>query len=143
MAGEFVVVNRHLVRRLIDLGLWNAETRDAIVAADGSVQGIAGLSDHDKAVFKTAWELRQKALIDLSADRGPFVCQSQSLNLFVTEPTFKKLSSMHFYAFRKGLKTGMYYLRTQSASKPVQITIAAAAAAQPPKEPEECLMCSA
>lgn len=150
MAGEFVVINRHLIKKLLDLGLWNNATRDAIVAAGGSVQGVEGLSERDKAVFKTAWELRQKSLIDLSASRGPFVCQSQSLNLFVTEPTFKKLSSMHFYAFRKGLKTGMYYLRTQSASKPVQVTLAKPAplAAKPAaaarcEEDEGCLMCSA
>lgn len=155
MAGEFVVINRHLIKKLLDLGLWNNATRDAIVAAGGSVQGVEGLSERDKAVFKTAWELRQKSLIDLSASRGPFVCQSQSLNLFVTEPTFKKLSSMHFYAFRKGLKTGMYYLRTQSASKPVQVTLAkpSATLAQPAplaakpaarcEEDEGCLMCSA
>jgi ribonucleotide reductase alpha subunit len=117
------------------------------------VQGVEGLSERDKAVFKTAWELRQKSLIDLSANRGPFVCQSQSLNLFVTEPTFKKLSSMHFYAFRKGLKTGMYYLRTQSASTPVQVTLAQPAtlaqpsaptlAVQQPEDENGCLMCSA
>ena len=151
MAGEFVVINRHLIKKLLDLGLWNNATRDAIVAAGGSVQGVEGLSERDKAVFKTAWELRQKSLIDLSASRGPFVCQSQSLNLFVTEPTFKKLSSMHFYAFRRGLKTGMYYLRTQSASTPVQVTLAQPsgplaakpAAAARCEEDEGCLMCSA
>jgi len=135
MAGEFVVVNRHLMKKLLDLGLWNRATRDAIVAADGSVQGLQGLSDRDKEVFKTAWEIKQKALIDLAADRGPFVCQSQSLNLFVTEPTFKKLSSMHFYAFKKGLKTGMYYLRTQAASRPVAVALES--------ETAECVMCSA
>jgi ribonucleotide reductase alpha subunit len=145
MAGEFVVVNRHLVGALVKLGLWTDSVRRALIANNGSVQKIEGIPDHVKEVFKTAWEIKQKALIDLSADRGPFVCQSQSLNLFVTEPTFKKLSSMHFYAFKAGLKTGMYYLRTQSASMPVAVSLPAAnpRAAAAEEDPAECLMCSA
>jgi ribonucleoside-diphosphate reductase alpha chain len=138
MAGEFVVVNRHLIDALVRLGLWTEDVMRALIANNGSIQKIQGIPDDVKEVFKTAWEIKQKALIDLSADRGPFVCQSQSLNLFVTEPTFKKLSSMHFYAFKAGLKTGMYYLRTQSASMPVAVTLQG-----PEDASEECIMCSA
>jgi ribonucleoside-diphosphate reductase alpha subunit len=132
LAGEFVVVNRHLIRELLELGLWNDELKNKIIASHGSVQDIPEIPVALKAVYKTAWEIKQKALIDMAADRGAFVCQSQSLNLFVSSATFAKLSSMHFYAWEKGLKTGMYYLRTQAAANPVKFTL----------EPKACETCS-
>lgn len=122
LAGEFAVVNRRLVRDLLARGAWTPELKNRIVANDGSVQGLEVPEDL-QTLYKTAWELPMKALIDLAADRGPFVCQSQSLNLFVAEPTFKKMSSMHFYAWSRGLKTGCYYLRTKAAARAVQVTV--------------------
>lgn len=124
LAGEFALVNKWLVNDLMARGLWTKGIKDAIVAREGSVQDVSGVPDDLKRLYKTAWELSMKTLIDMAADRGAFVCQSQSLNLFVAEPTFKKLSSMHFYAWRRGLKTGVYYLRTRPAAKAVQVTIA-------------------
>ena len=123
LAGEFAVVNRRLVRDLLDRGAWSTDLKNRIVANDGSVQGLADVPADLQGLYKTAWELPMRVLIDLAADRGPFVCQSQSLNLFVGEPTFKKLSSMHFYAWRKGLKTSQYYLRTKAAARAVQVTV--------------------
>jgi ribonucleoside-diphosphate reductase alpha chain len=109
------------------------------------VQGLAEVPADLQAVFKTVWEIKQKTLIDLAADRGLYVCQSQSLNLFISDPTYPKLTSMHFYAWRKGLKTGIYYLRTRAAVGAQQFTVdptAAAAAAKPKEEEKECLLCS-
>lgn len=132
LAGEFAVVNKHLVRDLEARGLWTTEMKNAIVARDGSVQAIAAVPDDLRALYKTAWDLSMKTIVDMAADRGAFVCQSQSLNLFVAEPTFKKLSSMHFYSWKRGLKTGCYYLRTKPAARAVQVTVPAA----------ECVACS-
>lgn len=123
MAGEFILVNRHLVRELQALGLWTEAIRTEIIVRDGSVQGIAAIPDHIRAVYKTAFELSQKVLIDQAADRGAFVCQSQSLNLFADNPDYKVLTSMHFYAWRRGLKTGVYYLRTRAKARAQQFTI--------------------
>ena len=123
LAGEFAVVNRHLVARLEELGLWTEEVRQQIVAANGSVQRIAQIPEDVRAVFKTVWELSMRVLIDLSADRGLFVDQSQSLNLFVAEPSHQKLTSMHFYAWKKGLKTGQYYLRTRPAADAIKVAV--------------------
>ena len=128
LAGEFFVLNPHLQRELQSLGLWSRETRDAILAAGGSVQGVSQLPPWLRAVFKTAWEMSQRTLIDLAAERGPFICQSQSLNLFLKEPTFAQLTSMHFHAWHRGLKTGMYYLRSQPATEAIQFTLGSAAA---------------
>ena len=133
LAGEFAVLNRRLVRDLLDRGVWTTDLKNQIVARDGSVQGLVEVPADLQALYKTAWELPMKALIDLAADRGPFVCQSQSLNLFIAEPNFKKLSSMHFYAWRRGLKTGCYYLRTKPASRAVQVTV---------NMPDPCVSCS-
>lgn len=130
LAGEFVVVNKHLVRDLLERGLWTAELKNAIVANDGSIQGL-DVPDEIKALYKTAWDLSMKTVIDMAADRGRFVCQTQSMNLFVAEPNYKKLSSMHFYSWTKGLKTGCYYLRTKPAARAVQVTV------------EPCVACSA
>jgi ribonucleoside-diphosphate reductase alpha chain len=123
LSGEFIIVNKHLLRDLVQLGLWNNNMKNAIIAANGSIQSIPGIPDDVKALYKTVWEIRQRTLIDMAADRGAFICQSQSLNLFVDSPTTGKLTSMHFYAWKKGLKTGMYYLRTQAAAQAVQFTV--------------------
>lgn len=124
LAGEFFVLNPHLQRELQALGLWDRSMRDAIMAAGGSVQGIAAIPQLLRDVFKTAWEMKQRTLIDLAAERGAFIDQSQSLNLFLKEPTFAQLSSMHFHGWRSGLKTGMYYLRTQPATEAIKFTLA-------------------
>ncbi len=123
LSGEYIVVNKHLLRDLIRLGLWNETTKQQLMAANGSVQNIPGIPDDLKALYKTSYELSQKVIIDMSADRGAFICQSQSLNLFVESPNFGKLSSMHFYAWQKGLKTGMYYLRSKAAVDPIKFTL--------------------
>ena len=123
LSGEFIVVNKHLLKDLIRLGLWDNELREMLIAANGSVQHIEGLPEEIKGMYKTAYEISQKAIIDQSADRGAFICQSQSLNLFVESPTVSKLTSMHFYAWQKGLKTGIYYLRSKSAVDPIKFTL--------------------
>ena len=123
LAGEFVVVNRHLVADLMAAGLWTPEFKERIIAANGSIQGLPEVPQHLKERYKTVWEIKQKTLIDMAADRGAYICQSQSLNLFVQEPTIAKLSSMHFYAWRRGLKTGIYYLRTKSAVQAIKFTV--------------------
>lgn len=123
LAGEHIVVNKHLMRDLVRLGMWNEEMREAIMAANGSIQGIEDIPQEVRDVYKTAYEISQKVIIDMSADRGAFICQSQSLNVFMEAPTFAKLSSMHFYAWQKGLKTGMYYLRSKAAVDPIKFTL--------------------
>jgi ribonucleoside-diphosphate reductase alpha chain len=123
LAGEHIVVNKHLMRDLVRLGMWNDEMREAIMAANGSVQGIEDIPQEVRNIYKTAYELSQKVILDMAADRGAFICQSQSLNLFMEAPTFSKLSSMHFYAWQKGLKTGMYYLRSKAATDPIKFTL--------------------
>jgi ribonucleoside-diphosphate reductase alpha subunit len=123
MAGEFAVVNKHLVAALEQRGLWSEAVRQSIVAANGSVQGIPDVPVDVKALFRTAWEMSMRSLIDMSADRAPFVDQTQSLNLFSAAPTHKSLSAMHFYGWRRGLKTGMYYLRTRAGGSAVKVTV--------------------
>ena len=123
LSGEFVVVNKHLLKDLMNLGLWNENMKQRIIAANGSVQNIDEIPPNLKEIYKTVWEIKQRTLIDMSADRGAFICQSQSLNLFVEQPNFAKLSSMHFYTWKKGLKTGMYYLRTKAATDAVKFTV--------------------
>ena len=127
LSGEFIVVNKHLLRDLTDLGLWNDELKNKLMAANGSVQGINEIPDNLKELYKTVWEIKQKAIIDMAADRGAYICQSQSLNLFIENPNFAKLTSMHFYAWKKGLKTGMYYLRTKAARDAIKFTVENAA----------------
>jgi ribonucleoside-diphosphate reductase alpha subunit len=131
LAGEFVVVNKYLVEDLKKIGMWSKEMRDLMIKAGGSIQNIIEIPDELKQLYKTVWEISQKCIIDMAADRGRFICQSQSMNLFVEAPTFAKLSSMHMYAWKKGLKTGMYYLRTKPKAKAIQFTL----------EPE-CVACS-
>jgi ribonucleoside-diphosphate reductase alpha chain len=125
LSGEYIVVNKHLLKDLIELGLWTEEIKEQLMAANGSVQGIQDIPQDIKELYKTAYEIKQRHIIDMSADRGAFICQSQSLNLFVENPTFAKLTSMHFYAWKKGLKTGMYYLRSKAAVDPIKFTLSA------------------
>lgn len=123
LSGEYVIVNKHLLKDLINLGIWDNEMKEKLMASNGSVQDIPEIPDNIKELYKTVWEISQKVIIDMSADRGAFICQSQSLNLFVESPNFGKLSSMHFYAWNKGLKTGMYYLRSKAAVDPIKFTL--------------------
>jgi ribonucleoside-diphosphate reductase alpha chain len=125
LSGEYIVVNKHLLKDLVSLGLWSQETREILIAANGSIQHIDGIPQEIKNLYKTSWELSMRTLIDMSADRGAFICQSQSLNLFMESPTPKKLTSMHFYAWERGLKTGMYYLRIRPAVDPIKFTLSA------------------
>jgi ribonucleotide reductase alpha subunit len=134
LAGEFIIVNKHLIKELLEINMWNESIKDNIIKNRGSVQQIIGLPDSIKEKFKIVWELSMKDIIDMSSDRGAFICQSQSLNLWVEDPDYKTLTSMHFYSWNKGLKTGMYYLRRKAKHQPQQFTI----------EPDdnECEMCS-
>lgn len=142
LAGEFIVVNKHLVRALLEKGLWSDELKNKIIGNNGSVQGLAEVPEEIQKVFKTVWEIKQKTLIDMAADRGPYICQSQSLNLFLGDPDYRKLTSMHFYAWRKGLKTGIYYLRTRAVASAQKFTVEPVQQIQAKQEPAECLMCS-
>ena len=123
LSGEFIVINKYLINDLISKGLWNKELKDTIILHEGSVQNIPEIDDEMKGIYKTAWEIKQRNIIDMSADRGQYICQTQSLNIFMEEPDFQKLSSMHFYGHSKGLKTGSYYLRTRPKAKTQQFTI--------------------
>jgi len=123
LSGEFVVVNKHLLKDLVELNLWNDDMKNRIILHNGSIQDIEEIPAPIKEIYKTVWEIKQRTLIDMAADRGAYICQSQSLNLFVETPSAGKLTSMHFYAWKSGLKTGMYYLRTQAASQAVQFTV--------------------
>jgi ribonucleoside-diphosphate reductase alpha chain len=123
LSGEFTIVNKHLLKDLVRLGLWNQQMKDKIITANGSIQQINEIPEEIKSLYKTVWEIKQKVIIDMAADRGAFIDQSQSLNLFMAQPNTTKISSMHFYAWKKGLKTGMYYLRTQAAAQAVKFTI--------------------
>jgi ribonucleoside-diphosphate reductase alpha chain len=123
LSGEFIVVNQHLLKDLIHLGLWTENMKERIFTSNGSIQHIDEIPAHIKALYKTVWEIKQKSLIDMAAERGPFVCQTQSLNLFIENPSIAKMTSMLFYAWKKGLKTGMYYLRTKAASEAIKFTV--------------------
>jgi len=123
LSGEFIVINKYLIKDLIDMGLWNKEMRDTIILHEGSIQNIPNIDANMKELYKTSWEIKQRVIIDMSADRGRYICQTQSLNIFIEEPDFQKLSSMHFYGHSKGLKTGSYYLRTKPKAKTQQFTI--------------------
>jgi ribonucleoside-diphosphate reductase alpha chain len=166
LAGTFVVVNKYLIQDLLELGIWNQTIKDKIIMNDGSVQNIAEIPQNIKELYKTVWEMKQKSLIDLAADRAPFVCQTQSMNLFVKNPTYKILNAMHFYSWKKGLKTGIYYLRSQAKTSAQKFSVdlgntssvsSAASNIQATnnkkeenkqeiqiksKEDQECLMCS-
>lgn len=131
LSGEFIVANKHLMKDLISLGLWSETMRQKLIATNGSVQSIAEIPQNIKDIYKTVWEISQKAIIDMSADRGAYICQSQSLNIHLTNPNFGKLTSMHFYAWKKGLKTGMYYLRSTAAADAIKFTLDKSAIQQP------------
>jgi ribonucleoside-diphosphate reductase alpha chain len=133
LSGEFMIVNKYLVEDLVTLGLWTSDIRTAIIANNGSVQNIPEIPTAIRELYKTVWEIPMKTLINMARDRAPFICQSQSLNLFLADPTPSKVSSMHFYAWKAGLKTGCYYLRTKAAAKAQQFTV----------EPPSCVSCSA
>ena len=141
LAGDFMVINKYLVNDLTKLGLWTSDTRTQIISDNGSIQNIPEIPADIRELYKTAWEIPQKTLINMARDRAPFVCQSQSLNLFLAEPTYAKISSMHVYAWKQGLKTGCYYLRTKAVASAQKFTV------EPPKKPSvsetDCLMCSA
>lgn len=157
LSGEFIIVNKHLLKDLVKAGLWNKDVRQKIMTANGSVQNIKEVPQNLKALYKTAWEISQKAIIEQSADRGAYICQSQSLNIFMENANFGKLTSMHFYGWEKGLKTGMYYLRTKAATDAIKFTVEKTIAAEPAAinietqqaeiacsldDPENCEMCS-
>lgn len=145
MAGEFIVVNKYLMKALIDEGIWNEDIKNSIIVNKGSVQHIEGLSEHVKNKYKIVWEIKMKDVIDMAADRGKYICQSQSMNLWISDPNYGNLTSMHFYAWNKGLKTGMYYLRRKAKHQAQQFTV------DPTKNEntgdtendEPCEMCSA
>ena len=146
LSGEFIIINKYLINDLISRGLWNKELKDTIILHEGSVQNIPEIDDELKAIYKTAWEIKQRNIIDMSADRGQYICQTQSLNIFMEEPDFQKLSSMHFYGHSKGLKTGSYYLRTRPKAKTQQFTIDPEFAKKKRRCVEEngdtCILCS-
>jgi len=162
LSGEFVVINKHLVNELVDLGMWNEDIKDQIILGNGSIQSIEQIPAEVREIYKTVWEIKQRKVLDMAADRGAFIDQSQSLNLHVTDPNFAKLTSMHFHAWRRGLKTGMYYLRTKAAASALKFTVdaekerqskedaASKAAAEMTEEeqlacsldnPDECIAC--
>lgn len=148
LSGEFIVVNKYLLKDLVRLNLWNEKMKNKILTANGSIEGIEEISSEIKELYKTVWEIKQKTLIDMAADRGPFICQSQSLNLFVENPTFAKLTSMHFYTWKQGLKTGMYYLRTKAAAEAIKFTVSqpevngGLTPSAEPSDPPASLICS-
>ena len=125
LSGEFIVPNKHLIKDLIDLGLWSLEMKDEILRHKGSIQNIVGIPDHIKELYKTTWEIKQKNVIDMAADRGAYIDQSQSMNIHMIDANPAKVTSMHFYGWKKGLKTGMYYLRTKAAADAIQFTVEA------------------
>jgi ribonucleotide reductase alpha subunit len=156
LSGEFIVVNKHLLKDLVREGMWNKDIRQKIMTANGSIQNINEIPQRLKDLYKTAWEISQKAIIELAADRGAYICQSQSLNIFMENANFGKLTSMHFYGWEKGLKTGMYYLRTKAATDAIKFTVdktveelplladveeQQAAIACSLENPEDCEMC--
>ncbi len=131
LSGEFIIANKHLMKDLINLGLWSETMRQKLISTNGSVQAIPEIPQNIKDIYKTVWEISQKAIIDMSADRGAYICQSQSLNIHLTDPNFGKLTSMHFYAWKKGLKTGMYYLRSTAAADAIKFTLDKSALQEP------------
>ena len=134
LSGEFIVVNKHLMKDLMSAGLWSDTMRQKLIGANGSIQSIPEIPQNIKDLYKTVWEISQKAIIDMSADRGAYICQSQSLNIHITNPNFGKLTSMHFYAWKKGLKTGMYYLRSTAAADAIKFTLDKVNTQQPAQE---------
>jgi len=142
LAGEFICINKHLIRDCIKLGIWNTLLKDKIIAANGSVQNLDEIPDNLKKLYKTVWEISQKTLINMAADRGAFIDQSQSFNIHMNNVNYQKLTSMHFYGWKKGLKTGMYYLRTKAATDAIKFTIDKETIDKAKKENIKKLMCS-
>jgi len=132
LAGEFIVINKHLMKELIDLNMWDSKIKDKIIEDKGSIQNIPGLSQHMKDKYKIVWEIPMKSVINMAKDRGAFICQSQSMNLWIEEPNYKILTNMHMYSWKAGLKTGIYYLRRKAKHSAQQFTIV-----------PECTTCSA
>jgi ribonucleotide reductase alpha subunit len=144
LAGEFVVANKYLMKDLMDLNLWNEKIKNNIIANKGSVQQLSIIPEHIRNKYKTVWEMPMKHLIDMAADRGAYICQSQSLNLWLEDPNYNTLTSMHFYSWSKGLKTGIYYLRRKGKHQAQQFTIEPEKAEDSTEDKEEiCEMCSA
>ena len=137
LSGEFIVVNKHLLRDLVKLGLWNDSLKNQLMGANGSIQNIKEIPENIKELYKTAWEISQKTILDMAADRGAYIDQSQSLNIFMENANFAKLTSMHFYGWKAGLKTGMYYLRTKAATDAIKFTLDKNAMAAPVAKTEE------
>lgn len=158
LSGEFIVVNKHLLKDLISLKLWNEQMKHKLLQANGSIQGFEEIPQHIRELYKTAWEIKQKSIIDMAADRGAFICQSQSMNVFLQDANFGKLTSMHFHSWERGLKTGMYYMRTKAAADAIKFTVDAemvreqkekdrenayAAISCSLENPDDCVVCSA
>jgi ribonucleotide reductase alpha subunit len=143
LAGEFVIVNKYLMNELIKLGYWNEQIKNNIIANKGSIQQLTILSQHIRDKYKIVWEIPMKHIIDMAADRGAFICQSQSLNLWVEDPNYNTLTSMHFYSWKKGLKTGIYYLRRKAKHQAQQFTIEPEEKNNTNEKDEICEMCSA
>jgi ribonucleoside-diphosphate reductase subunit M1 len=144
LAGEFIVINKYLIREMIASNQWSEDIKNNIIANKGSVQQLTQLSPHTRNKFKTVWEISMKTVIDMAADRAPFICQSQSMNLWMEDPEYGKLTSMHFYAWRKGLKTGCYYLRRKARHQAQQFTVEPVGpVAREATQESVCEMCSA
>jgi ribonucleotide reductase alpha subunit len=149
LAGEFVLPNKYLMKDLIKMGLWNEQIKNNIIANKGSVQQLTNIPEHIRNKYKIVWEIPMKHIIDMSADRGTYICQSQSLNLWMEDPVYNKLTSMHFYSWEKGLKTGIYYLRRKAKHQAQQFTIEPESVKNGKENDDEngkeeiCEMCSA
>ena len=142
LSGEFIVVNKHLLKDLIKLNLWNESMKNRLMEANGSIQGINEIPDDIKLLYRTVWEVSQKSIIDMAADRGAFICQSQSMNIHMQDANFGKLTSMHFHAWKKGLKTGLYYLRTKAAADAIKFTIVKDEKSKTKEEDQAAMQCS-
>ena len=142
LSGEFIVVNKHLLKDLIKLNLWNESMKDRLMEANGSIQGIKEIPDDIKLLYRTVWEVSQKSIIDMAADRGAYICQSQSMNIHMQDANFGKLTSMHFHAWKKGLKTGLYYLRTKAAADAIKFTIVKDEKSQTIEDKQAAMQCS-
>jgi len=142
LSGEFIVVNKHLLKDLIKLKLWDENMKDRLMAANGSIQEIKEIPDDIKLLYRTVWEVSQKSIIDMAADRGAYICQSQSMNIHMQDANFGKLTSMHFHAWKKGLKTGLYYLRTKAAADAIKFTIVKDEKALDKDQEQAAMQCS-
>ena len=142
LSGEFIVVNKHLLKDLIKLNIWNETMKDRLMEANGSIQEIKEIPDDIKLLYRTVWEVSQKSIIDMAADRGAYICQSQSMNIHMQDANFGKLTSMHFHAWKKGLKTGLYYLRTKAAADAIKFTIVKEEKSEDKEEKQEAIQCS-